>query len=431
MFIIEKLKKVLVITYYWTPSGGAGVQRWLKFVKYLPDFGLQPVVLTVDPAQAEYPVLDLSLDADVAPDLEVCRTDCKGVYDWYKKLTGSKNAPYGGFVNESQAGWLQKFARFVRGNFFLPDARRGWIKYAFPESCRMIEKHGIDTIITTGPPHSTHLVGLKLKKKYGVKWIVDFRDPWTDIYYNDSLYRTRWAQRIDRRLEQSVLDACDHLLLVSVDQKKLSVAPQKTTFLPNGFDAIDFEAKKSDFTEDFTFCYTGTIADSYPVGALLEAFVFLQSHTDFRLLFVGKTADGVKNKLSGGLNKSPEFLGYVSHHEAIEWMNSSNVLLLVIPKTKANKFIMPGKLFEYLATGKTIMAVGPPDSKAAQIIKQARAGACFAYDDVEGMKRFMLQQYQSYRAKKRPEIDAEFIQGFSRKALTGKIADIIRSLSLY
>ena len=157
-------KKVLVITYYWPPSGGPGVQRWLKFVKYLPDFGIQPIVLTVDPARAEYPVLDQSLETDVAPDLEVYRTDCKGIYDWYKKLTGSKTAPYSGFANEGNPGLLQKMARFIRGNFFLPDARRGWIKYAFSEACRIIETSGIDTIITTGPPHSTHLIGLKLKK---------------------------------------------------------------------------------------------------------------------------------------------------------------------------------------------------------------------------------------------------------------------------
>ena len=424
------MKKVLVITYYWPPSGGAGVQRWLKFVKYLPDFGIQPVVLTVDPAQAEYPFFDRSLEADIASELEVYRTDCRGVYDWYKRLTGSKTAPYGGFVNEGKSGLLQKIARFVRGNFFLPDARRGWIKYAFAEACRIIEKHGIDTFITTGPPHSTHLVGLKLKKKYHAKWIVDFRDPWTSIYYNDSLYQTRWAQKTDLRQEQSVLDACDHLLLVSVDQEKLSVASQKVTFLPNGFDAGDFDVKKSDFPKDFTFCYTGTIAGNYPVAKLLETFDFLRTYAAFKLVFVGSVADGIKKDFNDRLGDSVEFIDFVSHPEAIEFMLSSYILLLIIPKTKSNKFIMPGKVFEYLATGKSIMVVGPPDSKAAQIITQAKAGAAFDYDDAEGMKKFMLGQYQLFRKKKHPDTDVDFIQGFNRKTLTRKIAGIIDSQTM-
>jgi hypothetical protein len=415
----------LIITYYWPPSGGAGVQRWLKFVKYLPCFDIQPVVLTVDPAQAEYPFFDYSLEADVAPELEVYRTDCRGVYDWYKKLTGSKTAPYGGFVNEKKPGLIPKIARFVRGNFFLPDARRGWVRFAFAEACRIIEKHGIDTIVTTGPPHSTHLAGLKLKKKYRVKWIVDFRDPWTTIYNNDSLYRTRRAQKTDRRLEQAVLDACDHLLLVSVDQETLTVAPQKVTFLPNGFDAGDFDAVKTGFSEVFTFCYTGTIAGSYPVANLLETFGFLRTHAAFKLVFVGSVADGIKKDFNDRLGDSVEFIDFVTHHEAIEFMLSSYILLLIIPKTKSNKFIMPGKVFEYLATGKSIMVVGPPDSKAAQIITQAGAGAVFDYDDAEGMKQFVLGQHQLFREKKYPDTDVDFIQGFSRKALTGKIAGII------
>jgi len=419
------MKRVLVISYYWPPSGGAGVQRWLKFIKYLPDFGIQPFVLTVDPAQAEYPLLDSSLEADVAPELKVYRTGCKGVYDRYKKLTGSKTAPYGGFVNENQPSLLQKFARFIRGNFFLPDARRGWIKYAFAEACRIIEKHGIDAIITTGPPHSTHLTGLQLKKKYHLKWIVDFRDPWTSIYYNDSLYQTRWARKIDRRMEQKVLDACDHLLLVSVDQNKLSVDPQKVTFLPNGFDPIDFDVKKSVFPEVFTFCYTGTVAGSYPVAKLLEAFVYLRTQYVFKLIFIGSVAGSIKKEFCECLGDSVEFIDFVSHTEAIDYMMSSNILLLIIPKTESNRFIMPGKLFEYLATGKTIMAIGPPGSKVAQIITQAKAGNAFDYDDTEGMKKFMLQQYPSYQNKKYPETDSEFIQGFSRKALTGIIAGII------
>ena len=419
--------KLLIITYYWPPSGGAGVQRWLKFVKYLPDFGIQPVVLTVDPERAEYPVVDRSLEADVAPDLEVFRTDCKGVYDGYKKLTGSETAPYSGFANEGKPGLLQKTARFIRGNFFLPDARRGWCKYAFAEACRIIEKHGITTIITTGPPHSTHLTGLKLKKKYGVKWLVDFRDPWTTIYYNDSLYQTRWAQKINRRYEQSVLDACDHLLLVADDREKLNIAAHKVTFIPNGFDAVDFCDKQSSPSDVFTICYTGTIAGNYPTGKLLEAFGALQQEIPFKLRFVGKVTDHIRQKFIAQLGDSVEFVDFVPHREAINEMMSSSVLLLLIPKAENNKYILTGKVFEYLATGKSVLVVGPPDSMAAKIVRQANAGETFDYDDAEGMRDFLLRQYQNHQKGILPTSVGEVIRQFSRERLTQRLAEMIKS----
>ena len=417
--------KVLIITYYWPPSGGPGVQRWLKFVKYLPNFDIQPVVLTVDPKHAEYPVLDYSLETDIDPELKVYRTNCKGVYDWYKKLTGSETAPYSGFANESKPGLLQKVARFIRGNFFLPDARRGWIRFAFAEACRIIEKYGIDAIVTTGPPHSTHLIGLKLKKKYGVKWIVDFRDPWTTIFYNDSLYQTRRAQKINRRYEQSVLDACDHLLLVSVGQEQLSVSPQKVTFIPNGFDSVDFNTKETVLPEIFTICYTGTIAGSYPTAQVLASFEHLKECTAFKLLFVGKVAGNIRKDFSNALGNAVEFIDFVSHPEAINFMMSSHILLLIIPKTENNQYIVPGKLFEYMATGKPVLVVGPPESMAARIVRQANAGEAFAYDDAEGMKNFLLRQYQNQSKGIYPDPDWEVISQFSRERLTQRLAEII------
>ena len=418
--------KILIITYYWPPSGGAGVQRWLKFVKYLPDFDIQPVVLTVDPQQAEYPVLDPSLEADIDPELEIYRTDCKGVYDLYKKFTGSKTSPYSGFANEGKPNILQKFARFIRGNFFLPDARRGWIKYAFAEACRIVEKYGIETVITTGPPHSTHLTGLKIKRKYVIKWIVDFRDPWTTIFYNDSLYQTRRAKCINQRLEQSVLDACDHLLLVSVDKEKLTIDSDKVTFLPNGFDPVDFDKKKSAFPKVFTICYTGTIAESYPTSQLLASLKLLKDDgAIFKIIFVGKVAESIKKNFNDCIENAVEFINYVSHAEAIDFMMSSHILLLLIPKTENNRHIMPGKIFEYLATGKTILVIGPDDSAVAQIVRQAKAGASFDYDDTEGINGFLKQQYQNYIKEIHPNPDMDVIAQFSRKRLTQRLAEII------
>ena len=415
----------MIITYYWPPSGGPGVQRWLKFVKYLPDFGVRPVVLTVDPAYAEYPVLDPSLEADIVPDLEVYRTECKGVYDWYKKFSGTKTAPYSGFANEGKPGLLQKVARFVRGNFFLPDARRGWIKYAFTEACQIIEKYGIDTVVTTGPPHSTHLTGLKIKEKYGVKWIVDFRDPWTAIYYNESLYQTGWAKQINLKQEQSVLDACDRLMLVADDRERLNIAPSKIVFIPNGYDTSDFCNRETVHSDVFTVCYTGTIAANYPTGILFEAFKALRREITFKLRFVGKVTDPVREKFVAQLGDSVEFVDFVPHDEAINIMTSSDVLLLLIPYAENSKFILTGKVFEYLATGKTVLAIGPADSKAARIVQQANAGATFEEDDAEGMKNFLLRQYQNRIKGIQTSPDWETIRQFSRERLTQRLAEII------
>jgi len=417
--------KILVITYYWPPSGGAGVQRWLKFVKYLADFGIQPIVLTVDPNYAEYPVLDPSLETDVSPDLLVYRTRCKGVYDLYKKVTGSKTAPYSGFANESEPGFMQKISRFVRGNFFLPDARRGWIKYAFAKACKIIEEHEINAVITTGPPHSTHLTGLKIKKKYGIKWIVDFRDPWTTIFYNDALFQTRMAIYANQRMEQSVIDACDRLLLVSVDREKIYADVNKTTFLPNGYDDLDFANQDLKLSEIFTVCYTGTIAASYPTEALAAAFEALHDIIAYKLIFVGKVADTIKNDINNKLKSAAKFLGYMPHKETVNYMSSSHLLLLIIPQTESNKFIIPGKLFEYLATGRQVLVIGPLDSAVAQIVAQSNAGATFDYNDTEGMKNYILQTYHNYTGNCPPVTNREYIEQFSRKRLTRRLSEII------
>ena len=201
-------KKVLIITYYWPPSGGAGVQRWLKLSKYLPEFGIEPIILTVDENSASYPILDQTLLKDVSPDLKVIKTKSFEILDWYKKIKKTKKVPYGGFASSSQnIGFGEKAMRFARGNFFIPDARIGWNRYALKEALKLIKSEGIETIITTGTPHSTHLIGLKIKQKLSkMQWFADFRDPWTDIFYNDLLMQTALAKKLNAQKEKAVLE---------------------------------------------------------------------------------------------------------------------------------------------------------------------------------------------------------------------------------
>lgn len=406
------------------------MQRWLKFVKYLPEFGIRPVVLTVDPASAEYPVIDKSLAREVASGLDVYRTESKGVYDWYKKLTGAKTAPYSGFANEGNPSLLQKFARFIRGNFFLPDARRGWIKYAFAEACLLIEKHEIGTVITTGPPHSTHLTGLKIKEKYNIKWIADFRDPWSNIQYKSFLYQTRWAQNIDFRYERRVLERCDNALLAVDERNRFEkihphVGREKIFFLPNGFDESDFAGKTSVWPSDLVITYTGTLAVNYPTDGLLKALLMLKSRAPFTIRFVGKTDEKTRELFRYTLGERAIFYDHVKHEESVEFLMSSSVLLLINADVKGSKYLLHGKIFEYLASRKPILLLGPVDGTAAHLIKCADAGAAFDYNDAEGIKNFLLQQVQNRMKNIYPNPDRDVIKQFSRRCLTQKLSEII------
>lgn len=381
------MKKVLVITYYFPPSGGAGVQRWLKMMKFLPEYGVEPIVLTVDEKYASYPQVDLSLLNDVPANLTVYRTKSKEILSVYKKVSPNNEVPYGGFANEPRPNLFQKVARFIRGNFFLPDPRRGWNRYAYKKACQIIEEENISTVITTSPPHSTQLIGLKLKKKYpSIKWFADLRDPWTDIYYNKDLYQTSWAKNKNLRYERSVLANTNHIITVSEDCARLFsnkvVATLPITVLPNGYDPDDFanptpvsnHGKK-------VLSYVGVFSPQYPMDVLVEGLKQIADAWSDKLLlrFVGVVCNEAKQLLAT-LPYTIEYVDYVPHAKAIDYMCAADVLLLCIPDIPNNQGILTGKLFEYLAAQKSILLLGPKDGDAAAIIEKCQAGSCCAYN---------------------------------------------------
>jgi hypothetical protein len=212
--------KILYITYYWPPAGGPGVQRAVKFAKFLPQFGITPVILTVDEKLGSYPLKDQSLLKDISPDLRISKTSTFEPLSLYSRLL-KKEVPYSGFANESNPSITQKISRFIRGNLFIPDARRGWNKYAIQEASRLIKEEGIQTILTSSPPHSTQLIGLHLKELFGIPWIADLRDPWTDIYYYSLMLHTPFAKYLDKRYERKVLEKADAILVTNHDTKNL------------------------------------------------------------------------------------------------------------------------------------------------------------------------------------------------------------------
>ena len=428
------MKKVLIITYYWPPSGGAGVQRWLKFAKYLPEYGWQPVILTVDPLYASYPQRDESLAGEIDPQCMVYTTKSFELYNVYKFLSGKKEVPYGGFANESKEGLLQKASKFIRGNFLLPDPRKGWNRYALKKASELIRQFNIDTVVTTSPPHSTQLIGLKLKQKFNIKWIADLRDPWTDIYYYNQFKHTALARTIDLQYERKVVENADLLVTVSEDVKRIFAGKSslpvaaKTVVIPNGFDEDDFLLKQVPAETKKVITYTGTISEAYPVDCFLQALSALDQGLKSQILirFVGKVPPSVVQKFRN-TQLEIELVGYVDHPKSIEYLFRSTLLLLVIPEVKNNHGILTGKFFEYLASQKPILAIGPTKGDLAKIIQETNCGQLFDYQDAEGMRRFIVASLNNPVTE--PSVSERASQ-YSRKQLTGKIAQLLNDQML-
>ncbi|MFT6997519.1 MAG: glycosyltransferase involved in cell wall biosynthesis [Cryomorphaceae bacterium] len=420
---MKKTKRVLIITYYWPPAGGAGVQRWLKFSKYLPEFGWKPIILTVDPDQASYPQRDESLLREVRDEVEVFRTSSFEPLQLYAKAAGKERVPYGGFSNQKSNS---SFSRFIRGNFFIPDARRGWNCYAIAKAKEIISNQDIDCVITTGPPQSTHLIGLSLKRQLGIKWGVDLRDPWTDIYYNEKMLRTPWAEKRDAKLEKQTLEAADFCITVSKGFAELfnRKVEREYHIVTNGFDEQDLvEVKLNSSRESnkLVISYTGTISDIYEPDVFFEA---LANRKDsFELRIAGSVSEGIRKKIDGyGISESVNYLGYVSHADALKEMSNADLLLLISPMVKNSKGIIPGKLFEYLATGRPILAVVEDDqSDVAAILRETKSGVFFSRKDTRELSDFLGKSVGDVGFS--PDLEA--IQKYNRKTLTGKLVSII------
>ncbi len=380
------MKKVLVITYYWPPSGGAGVQRWVKFIKYFKNQNIDPYIISVDPDFASYPVIDKSLINDIPENTNVYLTKTNEPYSIYKKINNNQT-PYAGFANEGRPNFLQKIARFIRGNFFIPDSRKGWNDFAYKKAVKVLEKENIDTVITTSPPHSTQLIGLKLKETLNIKWIADLRDPWTDIYYYKSMLHTKWAKRKDLNYEKGVIEKSDKIVVVSDSIKQLLInksnliQESKIHVIPNGFDEEDFSVSSTNKNNKFLLSYVGTITKDYPLDSIKKSITNL----NINLEFTGKADHPTKHLL----NEIAGFNNHVKHKESINLLLASDMLLLVIPKIANNKGILTGKLFEYLGARKPILCIGPTDGDAAKIIQECKAGKTFDYSDENGIYEFI------------------------------------------
>ncbi len=396
----SKASSVLIIMYYWPPAGGPGVQRWLKLTKYLAELDLDIYVLTVDPAKATYPLRDESLLNDVHPKVTVVRTDTSEGFNLYKKVTRKKEVPFSGFANESEkVSLVQRIARFVRGNFFVPDARKGWNKHAYRAAEKLIAEHNIQTVITSSPPHSTQLLGYKLKKNLGIHWITDFRDPWTDIYYYRLFYPTRLTRWYESRLERKVLTHADDILSVSWQwgklyaSKDLSINEDRIHILPNGYDQADFEGLEKSTQKVFTITYAGTITQQYPLDAFKKAIAKLPFPV--RLRMIGRWDEGTKTSLSALPNHiEVEWIPYMPKSELNAELVNADLLLFILPVIESSTGHLPGKIFDYLGSGNPILGYGGGDAK--RVLMETESGKMFDYEEVEAVAQY-IQDIQAER----------------------------------
>ncbi|WP_374362109.1 glycosyl transferase family 1 [Cloacibacterium sp.] len=430
-----KQKKILIISYYWPPAGGPGVQRWLKFVKYLPEFGWEPTVFI--PENPSYPIVDETLQKDVPVNLKMIKTKIWEPYQLAEKF-GKDNKKFkaGQFdVGENQS-WKAKLSIFVRGNFFIPDARVFWVKPSAEFLEKYLKANHYDALVTTGPPHSLHLIGLGLKKKLpNLKWIADFRDPWTEISYYKHLKLTKFADKKHRNLEAEVFKNADITLATSyTDAENFRKKGANAFCITNGFD-LEVGSQKSEvgsknFTTKFTLSYVGVLEQLRNPEILWETLDNLVQENDefakdFELKFVGRLDDKILKKIeNSSLKNNLNNLGYQTHDVALSEMQNSSVLLMTNFPQESSKGIIPGKIFEYLATGKTILSFGPKDADVEKILSETKAGKHFGYDEKENIKNFIVETYQNWKSGNLNK-NAENIEQFSRKNLTQKLVDLM------
>lgn len=430
----KEIKKVLILTYYWPPAGGAGVQRWLKFSKYLPEFGWQPVIYTS--RDAEYPALDTSLAKDVAADIQVLQTKPWEPYDLYKKFTGKKKSDKvsAGFISEGKKpGLFSKMAVWIRGNYFIPDARKFWIKPSVKYLSDWLQTNKVDAMISTGPPHSMHCIALELKKQFGIPWIADFRDPWTNIDFYDQLMLSKSADAKHRRMEAEVLQHADKVVTVSPhwadDFKKL--CGKEISVITNGYDEEDFRVSAGKVKEEFAFHHIGALnKDRNPVvfwqtlAECLRENESMKDHLKIRL--VGKTDFSVFESLKKeGLEDYVERVEYVPHSEIISFVMSSPILLLPLNDTPNILGIIPGKVFEYLAAHRPIFCIGDPEGDTPAIIRECNAGNTYAFRDREGMKKGINGLFEQFSKKSLPIPVGSGIEKYTRKNGAKKYTEVL------
>lgn len=420
------MQKVLIITYYWPPAGGPGVQRWLKFVKYLRDFDIEPIVYT--PENPSYPIIDDTFLDEVPRGIKIYKQPILEPYGLARLFSRNKTKKISsGIIEPHNQTVLEKLMLWIRGNLFIPDARRFWIKPSVAFLAKIIEQEGIGTVITTGPPHSIHLIGLELKKQGKVRWISDFRDPWTSIGYHKKLKLTVSSQAKHKRLEQLVLNEADKIIVTSYTTKSefLNITKKPIEVITNGYDNEDESPAHLDV--GFTVSHIGSLLSGRNPKNLWKAISeLIHEIPDFKKYFKLRLAgvissDVLESMYFFGLQPYIELLGYISHEEALQYQRKSQVLLLIEIDSEETQAIIPGKVFEYMAAKRPILGVGPSNWEVASLISASNTGKTYDYQQLNELKNTLLEWFQEYK-KKELNLHSAKIEHFHRRELTKKLS---------
>lgn len=434
------VKKVLIITYYWPPGGGAGVQRWLKFAKYLRNYGWEPVIYT--PENGEMPVIDPSLEKDVPPGITILKQPIWEPYNSYKRFIGQKKEDKinTGFLTENKKPKkAEKLAVWIRGNFFIPDARKFWIKPSVKFLTSYLMKHPVDAIVSTGPPHSMHLIAMGLKEKLGTPWLADFRDPWTNIDYYPELMLTGASDRKHHRMEKAVLDKADAVVSIGKTMSQefavlLGKDPEKFMVIPNGFDPDDLETTgKVVMDKKFSLAHIGTLVKSRNPEVLWKVLAALVKENpafaaDLEIKLVGKVDVHVMQGIeSAGLQPFLNKIDYLPHSEVIRTQQQSQVLLLLVNNTKNAGGILTGKFYEYLSAKRPILCIGPEQGEIADAFNETKCGKLSGFEEEVRLKSNILEYYNAFK-KGTLVSNSSATEKYSRKELTKELAGLLDSM---
>ena len=425
------MKRVLIVTYYWPPTGGSGVQRWVKFSKYLPSFGWQPVIYT--PSNPERLAVDESLLKEIPAEAEIIRTPIREPYDIYRRFFGKKEGKdQVNPLNAQKKSLKQKFAVLVRGNFFIPDPRVGWVKPSVEFLKGYLREHPVDVIVTTGPPHSVHLIGLGVKKATGLRWIADFRDPWTEMFYFKHMGLSPVAKARHRSLEQQVLDGADGIISVTplVQKDFQARTSTKVHLITNGYDEEDFADIPERTDGEFRIVHTGLFAsDGNPLNLWDVLKEMCAEDGEFRkalrIKLIGKTDREITAALEErGLGPNLQDEGYLPHDVTVKEQSGADILILPLRQEPEYRKVLPGKIFEYLAARRPVLGIGQEDGAAAAVLEETGAGMMFGWDRKDPLREFIGREWEKRLDGPSEPLDSETEQ-YTRKALTEKLTGIL------
>lgn len=426
--------RVLIITYYWPPSGGSGVQRWLKFAKYLPSQGIQPIIYT--PENPEFTAVDRTLDDDIPKDVIIVKRHITEFY-WIYRLLRGKKAKDQKEVNPISGGkksFLQKLMLAIRGNLFIPDPRVTWVGPSVRFLKKYLEENPVDVIVSTGPPHSMHLIAMKVAKATSTPWVADFRDPWTKIFYFKHLPLCSLAKKKHERLEKKVLDSADAIVTVSptIQGEFQAMTATPVNLITNGYDSDDFNqiVEPDGF---FNVTHTGLLVENGNPELLWKLLAEkCRIDEDFakylRIRLSGNTDKAVLDSIkAAGLEDKTVNLGYQKHLVAIREQKNASMLILPLRTEPEKKGLLPGKLFEYLAAKRPILCIGLTDGDIANVLKDTGAGRSYEWDD-NNMSDYIDLCWTNFKNGNEDTRTSE-IEQYSRKALTVRMAALLKSVA--